>query len=84
MNIPAGLTDFKELQSLLHKHGCNPTKDQIILLGKVLYRLKQGSCKWQTTAKNLLKALYFHPLIANSAVFYNSIYLVYLRCYLYR
>ena len=50
IEIPEGLYEFSlsspEALDLLKRHGWDPSEDQVILLGKGLYSLKQASHLW--------------------------------------
>ena len=76
MEIPEGFTEFYEdrpkLAALLAKHGYKASKNQVILLRKSLYGLKQGPREWQDALKDLLKKKGYTPLVSDPAIFYNK------------
>ena len=76
MEIPEGFAEFCEerpkLAALLAKCGYKASKNQVILLKKSLYSLKQGPREWQDSLKELLKEKGYMPLILDPAIFYNK------------
>ena len=75
ITIPEGLYEFSltgpEAVNLLKQHGWDPTEDQVILLKRSLYGLKQAGYLWQQSVVTLVKSLGFTPLTSDIATYYN-------------
>jgi Reverse transcriptase (RNA-dependent DNA polymerase)./Integrase core domain. len=77
LSIPEGFAEWAstvnpQFQKVLQACGYNPKEEQIILLKRALYGLKQGPREWQNKLKTLLHGEGFQPLISDPAVFYNA------------
>ena len=77
MRVPEGLYEYSlsnpSARTLLKKHGWDPTKDQVILLKKSLYGLKQSPLSLATEGcSHCVKSLGYQPLPLDLATYYNS------------
>jgi hypothetical protein len=72
LNSKADGEIYIELPPGWYKAGIQLTKEEVAILLRVLYSLKQAPRLWQNTLHKALKSLDFEPLIIDSCVYINK------------